>query len=72
MLIRSIKTFLFFISSITMWPLMYVLINTSNGNFSHNFLSGLLIVVPVLILNFFGSAVFMQAMSEQDKKIDTK
>lgn len=65
------KVALFIISSVVMWTILYVQINTANGIFSHNYLSGAMLVVPVLIINLFGGHIFAKTMIEQNSSVST-
>lgn len=63
-----IKVTLFAFTSLIMWALLYTRFNTIDGVFTHSVLSGVLLVVPVLILNFIGSGIFMQTMQQQNRE----
>ncbi|MFD3435385.1 hypothetical protein [Alteromonas macleodii] len=63
-----IKVTLFAFTSLMMWALLYTGFNTNDGEFTHSVLSGVLLVVPVLILNFIGSRIFMQTMQQQNRE----
>ena len=61
-----IKWSLFCLSCLMMWGVLYVEVNTHHGVFTHNALSGALLVMPILILNLFGGHVFSRALTEQN------
>lgn len=63
-----IKVTLFALTSLMMWALLYTLFNTNDGVFTHSVLSGFLLVVPVLIINFIGGDIFMKTMQQQKRK----
>lgn len=61
-----IKVALFTLSSLVFWVLLYTRFNT-NHVLTHSVLSGILLVLPVLILNYIGSGIFMQTMRQQNR-----
>lgn len=65
-----IKIALFTFSSLVFWMLLYTRFNTNHGVLTHNVLSGLLLVLPVLILKYIGSGIFMQTMRQQNQPRD--
>lgn len=66
-IISIIKIALFTFSSLVFWGLLYTLLNTKNGVITHNVLSGLMLVLPVLILNFIFSGILIQTMRHQNQ-----
>jgi hypothetical protein len=66
-IIFAVKLALFSTTSIIMWALLYVQFNSFDGILVHSFVSGAVLVVPVLILNFIFSQIFLQTMRTQNR-----
>lgn len=66
-MVFAVKLALFSTTSIIMWALLYVQFNSFDGILVHSFVSGSMLVVPVLILNFIASQIFLQTMRTQNR-----
>lgn len=62
-----INVTLFVFTSFVIWAVLYTRFNTYDGVFTHSVLSGFLLIVTTLILNFIGSGIFMQTMKRQNR-----
>ena len=65
--ISLLKIFIYILTSTVMWGVLYLKLNSNEGVFTHSVLSGVLLIAPILVLNFILFGMFVQIMREQNQ-----